>query len=220
MAVADDKAAPSRQPITLGGMLARFPNVAIVSNPALERWIINWVWATVPLQYYVLTRFSGGLRDNEWLAIVVSVASCMLLILATSFLLALVFPMKADDDAREVRLRAWSVALITHWTAAVTLLAASFLVASLFGIENQDLVWRALCPRFVACPWHPALLQPSTILIFFVYAVAAMLLVFVVLKQAGGARTGASFPAPFTFAVIAISTLLLAFLYSATTWRA
>jgi hypothetical protein len=147
----------------------------------------------------------------------------MLLILATSFVLALIFPMKADDDkdrTREVRLRAWSVALITHWTASVTLLAVSFLAASLFGIENQDLVWWTLCPKFVSCPAHPSFLAPSTILIFFVYATAAILLVFCVLKIAGGARPGASFPAPSTLTVLLISTLLLDFLYSATSWRA
>ena len=75
----------------------------------------------MPLQYDTLTRYAGALRSEEWLAIVFSVASCMLLILAVSFILSRIVAMETKADpklAREVKLRAWSVALITHWAAA------------------------------------------------------------------------------------------------------
>lgn len=205
---------PMAGPVTLRSIAARFPNRAIVSNPTLERWIINWVWVTVPLQYYLLTRPAGGMRGGQWLAIVVSVAACMLLILAVSAVLALILPMKDSSD-RELKLRAWSVALVTLWTATVTLLAASHFVAWLFG-QSQDLIHVLICAKAgLTCTDHPSLGALTSFLIYFVYAVMAMGLVLAVLKRTGGTPAETRFPAPYTLAVILICTVLLNLLYSA-----
>ncbi|WP_315724801.1 MULTISPECIES: hypothetical protein [unclassified Bradyrhizobium] len=206
---------PAPMPVTLGSVAVRFPNAAIVSNPKLERWIINWVWVTVPLQYFILTRFPGGMRSNQWLAIVVSVTACMLLVLLVSYVMALIFPMKMERNNWEIRLRTWSVALVTHWTATVTLLAASYLVAYAFGLTD-DLVQIAVCAcKKLNCNDHPRLLLPSSFVIFFIYSFAAVFLVFAVLKLSRCAVTRTTFPAPHTIAVIVICAVLLNLLYGA-----
>lgn len=198
-----------------------FPNAAIVSNPERERRIINWVWATVPLQYYTLTRYAGALKSNEWLAIIVSVSSCMLLILLVSFILSRIVPMQVAVEPqlkREVKLRAWSVALITHWAAAVTLIAISFFLGDVIVGKNEDLVQQLFC-RLAVCHNHPELLSGATISIFLIYSVLAMALVLGVLRLGRNTTPPASVPAPYALAVIAISTVLLDFLHSATKWN-
>jgi hypothetical protein len=216
--VEERPAAPYRVPPTLRRALARFPNSSIISNPVLERRVIFWVWLTVPLQYYVLTRIAGGQHGDEWAAIAISVLSCMLLILGISSSLARIFPMRCvekADDCYEVRLRAWSVALITTWTAAVTLIAGSYLIAPVVGIETGDLVHVALCKFSLNCPNHPEISAPSSYAIYFVYSFAAILLVFVIVRAHGGATESAiTFPGPHTAAVLFIVTILLNVLYS------
>ena len=201
--------------VSLGRMMLRYPNAAIVSNPTLERWIINWVWATVPLQYCLLTSLSGGMREKQWLAVVVAVVSCMLLVLLVSLLLAFL-PMKMDDKNLELKLRAWSVSLVTQWTATVTLLAASDLTGFVFGLE-ADPVQIAVC-KLMTCYDHPSLLAMSSFVIYLLYSLAAVLLVFAVLKltRCDSART--NFPAPHTLAVVLTCTVLLNLLYSASKW--
>jgi len=200
--------------VSLGSIARRYPNAAIVANPSLERWIINWVWATVPAQYYILTTLSGGMRGNQWLAVVVAVVSCMLLVLLVSFLLALL-SVKMDTSF-ELRLRAWSVSLVTQWAATVTLLTASYLSAAGFG-SNLDLIQIAVC-KAMACPNHPSLLAGSSFVIYLLYSLAAVLLVFAVLKltRCDSGKTDA--PAPHTVVVVLICTVLLDLLYSASKW--
>ncbi|MCA1511480.1 hypothetical protein [Bradyrhizobium sp. NBAIM01] len=201
-----------------------FPNAAIVSDPERERRIINWVWATVPLQYYTLTRYAGALKSNEWLGIIVSVSSCMLLILLVSFVLSRIVPMQVRVAVepkleREVKLRAWSVALITHWAAAVTLIAISFFLGDMLVGKSEDLVQQLFCRFVVACHNHPELLSGATISIFLIYSVLAMALVFSVLRFGRSTTPTATVPAPYALAVIAISTMLLDLLHSAAKWH-
>jgi hypothetical protein len=108
----------------LVSVLARFPNDRILGDPAFERRVMNLVWIVVPLQYYLFTRISGGMRGDEWFSIALTVLMCIFLVLGVSAVVALI-PSIARHLPYAERLRAWSLALITNWAVAVCLLALS-----------------------------------------------------------------------------------------------
>jgi len=189
------------------------PYVALTLQPAWTRILPRpGAWMEVLKQAVSIPIFGTVI----WLAWVLANAygAAVLTALLVSFLLALL-SVKMDTSF-ELRLRAWSVSLVTQWAATVTLLTASYLSAAGFG-SNLDLIQIAVC-KAMACPNHPSLLAGSSFVIYLLYSLAAVLLVFAVLKltRCDSGKTDA--PAPHTVVVVLICTVLLDLLYSASKW--
>jgi hypothetical protein len=199
-------------------MLARFPNDRILSDPTLERRIMNLVWIVVPLQYYLFTRLSGGMRGDEWFSIALTVLMCIFLVLGVSAVVALI-PSIAPRLNYVTRLRAWSLALITNWAVAVCLLALSYLIGSICGIGTNDLLHTLVCGPGLPfkCANYPDF-SPGTYGIYLGYSVLAVAIVFVAILivpvKEGPMVT--RLPSPLTFLVPLLTAAILTVLYSST----
>ena len=202
----------------------RYPNDRILSNVPLERLILFWVWLVVPLQYYVFTQIPGGMKWEEVFSMALAVSLSMLFVLLLGSVLAIV-PSKQIGTTYSDRIRAWSLAIITNWSATVTLLAASYLASAIFlKSENKDLVQALLCyrdghhvTRIFNCYNYPELLSIETYLIYLVYSsIALIVLLTTVITATRHNRSRLPVPAPRTLFVPVVTAAVLTALYSST----
>jgi hypothetical protein len=202
----------------------RYPNDRILSNVPLERKIIFWVWLVVPLQYYVFTQIPGGMKWQEAFSMALAVSLSMLLVFLISSALAIV-PANEIGATYSDRVRAWSLAIITNWSATVTLLAASYLAeAVLLKQGNRDLVQTLLCyrderhvTRIFNCYNYPELFSIETYAIYLVYSsIALIVLLVTVVSATRKNRSQFPVPAPRTLFVPVVTAAVLTALYSST----
>jgi hypothetical protein len=198
-------------------MLSRFPNDRILGEPKLERGMMTWVWIVVPLQYYVFTRMPGGLRANEWFSIALTVMVCILFVLLLSTLIA-VLPFGQTGMSYKSRVQAWSLALVTNWAAAVSLLALSYFLSARFKLAKHDLLHGLICEKYEVfqCANYPSFFSPETYSIYLCYSILAVLvvLVAVLIGTRGANHAYVSVPAPRTIFVPLLTAAILTVLYS------
>lgn len=200
----------------------RYPNDRIFANIRLERMIMIWVWLVVPLQYFIFVQIPGGKRWNEFFDMALAVSLSMLLVFICSSIIAFV-PSKQIAITYADRVRAWSLAIITNWSAAVTLLAASYFWSWSLKIKNKDLVQFLLCPGgyrdlgYLPCENYPELFRIDTYLIYLIYSLLALaLLLGMVVSITRSDEVTFPVPAPRTLLVPIITAALLTGLYSFT----
>jgi hypothetical protein len=198
----------------LRNMLARFPNDQILGNPDLERRVMNLVWVVVPLQYYVFTRIAGGMEGDQWFSIALTVLMCFLFVLAVSAVIALI-PSKESNYS--TRLRSWSIALITNWAAAVSLLALSYFVSEIFELRF-DLLQKFVCGPIFRCADYPKMLSIATYSIYLGYSLLSLAIVVcvVLFSTTKSNASPVGYPAPLTILVPLLTAGVLTILYSAT----
>jgi hypothetical protein len=201
-------------------MLVSFPIDRLRSRPELERHIVNWVWAAVPLQYCLFTRIAGGAEVGAWFSIAASVLLCFVCMLVVSSVLALV-PIKGFGIDYGARVRAWTFSLAVTWTAASTLLALSYLLTALTGFGTNDFVQATLCGSLLRCAGYPAELSFGTWLIYFIYCFLSVIVVITIASVFGKRLEEPQrdwISAPLTIVVAAIAAVLLMLLYSSQSW--
>jgi len=202
--------------LTTGREWLRFPLGRIVGSQTLEDAVARLVWITIPLEFYVLTRFSGGVSVNDHIAVTVIALAAILLVLLVSVAVALVA--RARDTSFEQRVRVWSVSLILTWAAALALLALGYGVGQLFG-GSQDVVAAILFPRLdralLGYGRYPHLLDPTTFLIYLCYAAGGLVFLNVVARLFGGEPEGTRAAGPSALSVAALSAFVMMVLHGA-----
>jgi hypothetical protein len=194
----------------------------------LERLIMIWVWLVVPLQYYVFTRIPGGMQWQEVFSMALAVSLSVLLVFLCSSILAIV-PSRQIGAAYSDRVRAWSLAIITNWSAAVSLLAISYLAGTYLKRPNQDLLQILLCyPKTSIALPTPGSIVPfpcenypefavDTYIIYLLYSsLALVLLLATVVSATGCGSERFPVPAPRTILVPFITAAILSVLYIST----
>jgi hypothetical protein len=205
-------------PTSAARVFFRYPNDLILGELKLERLMMIWVWLAVPLQYYVFTRIPGGMRWEEVFSMALTVMLSILAIFLISTVIA-IFPFKDVSPEYSGRVRAWSLAVITNSTAAVTLIAASYLISGLLHAPNKDLLQVLACDQLEVfrCADYPRLTSIETYIIYFGYSLIAVSVVIAIVLSASK-TTGhrIQIPAPRTVFVPIVTAIVLAVLYSST----
>ena len=101
---------------------SRLPVTLLVADLGLRRWVPKLIWLVIPLEYYVITRFAGGLSTESYLSAVIFSAICVLSFLVAGFVVALAWPSKAKLQSRS---RGAVAALLIVWSTALLLMALS-----------------------------------------------------------------------------------------------
>jgi hypothetical protein len=128
----------------------RFPANRIVDDARLHGIAAKAVWLVVPLEYYVLTRLSGGIATDSYVPTAVMALICVLAILAVSSALAIFYP---RGGAYRVRVRGLTIALLTTWGTGLALLALSYFASWWWLGEPHDLFEDVVCRR--RCVHYP-----------------------------------------------------------------
>lgn len=210
-----------RAPVTV---FFRYPNDRILSNIPLERLIMFWVWLVVPLQYYVFTQIPGGMKWEEVFSMALAVSLSMLFVVLIGSGLA-IFRSKQIGATYSERARAWSLAIITNWSATVTLIAVSYFASTVFLKKgNTDLLQNLLCypdgrhpMRILDCYNYPQLISLDTYAIYLIYSsIALIILLVTVVSATRRDRSRIPVPAPRTVFVPFVTAAVLTALYSST----
>jgi hypothetical protein len=120
----------------LGVGLLHFPGNHLVGDPRLEGVAAKAIWLVIPFEYYVLTRFSGGLDVTSYVPAAAMALICVVTIMAVSALISVV----PWNGRYADRFRGWTVALLTIWGTSLTLLALSYFFARLHCSGCRDFI--------------------------------------------------------------------------------
>src|SRR5262249_41167075 len=148
MSIADEVS----QAKTADQSFMRFPGNRLVDNARLEGAAAKAIWAVIPLEYYVLTRFEGGLAVDSFVPAAAMALISVLAMIVASALAAVVFPWGGRYVAR---FRGWAVALLTIWAIGLALLALSYFATFHFMHEYHDVFGKLICDKW-GCPRYPA----------------------------------------------------------------
>jgi hypothetical protein len=146
--------------------IPRFPVRWILEHPRIEYWTVKAVWFVIPLEYYLVTTFSGGFNKSDFGAVSIFALLYLMLLFAASSVIAIAGGSKEYDR----RVRIWSIALIVTWGASLALVAVANFLGALFGLGN-DLVGAIVCRT--CTPDYPAY-RPQTFLVYVIYSLAAL----------------------------------------------
>jgi hypothetical protein len=160
----------------IGGHLTRFPVDWILESRRLEEIVVRYcVWTLIPLEYYVVTRLSGGGPAKD-LASAATAVACVAAVVAFVFVFSAVIALvyRRAGPTFEERLRRSSVAMIVTWSVTLALLSLSYSIPAPVG-QPRDVVAELVC-NLLPCPSRAGLHWPAVI-IYFVWAVIAIALV-------------------------------------------
>jgi hypothetical protein len=209
----------------------RFPSNWIVARRGTEGFFSKAIWFVLPIQYYVLNRFPGGLNDAYVASAMVALMSIASLF-AASCIFALVHyrrPEKAFDSALKepggfgrryaLGVRMWAIALIVTWAMVHVVLALSYLVG---GGRGDVVHWYACVLQTGGCQkTHPDF-SWLTVLEYAFYATVAVgilaLARFLHLKWTRAAHKSSEAPEPNLIVVILTVSGLMTLINGATTW--
>jgi hypothetical protein len=164
--------------ICLSCELLRFPYRRLIANWTLEEVFVRFAWLAIPLEYFIVTRFSGGIAKEHGVATVLIALLTLLAVLCVSLMLSAVpLPVSASYGDR---VRIWTVSLVLNWSIALFLLALGY-VASMGHCYNYDflacMIYHSLDQWFFALDDYPYLLDPATFIVYLCYALAAVLVI-------------------------------------------
>jgi hypothetical protein len=151
-------------------LLPGFPVKWVTENPKVEGFFAKAVWLGVPFQYYVLTRFAGGIKQDAIIpAAMFSLASILFLIIL-SFVFALFSSLGNQTYSQRVRM--WSIALIIGWSATLLLLALSYCIGAGANL-NGEIAEHFLCKKLDCQGPFPSVGLP-TITSYSIYSILAV----------------------------------------------
>jgi hypothetical protein len=199
-------AAESKAPV-IQEVWWRFPFGHIAGNRRFETLTARIAWLAIPLEYYVLTRFTGGLREWNPVAVVfVALLTVVVVLLFSVVIAALSGPIHKFSE----RVRAWSISLIVNWVALVLLLTIGYAVR---GGNEEDIVQYFLKEVMRldlsqgARPYpHP--LDPQTFFVYLIYAGAALGLVELIVRLWGSAAQQLSRSGPNIFILVPLTAFI------------
>ncbi|KWV58283.1 hypothetical protein AS156_36445 [Bradyrhizobium macuxiense] len=116
---------------------SHFPVNLLVADYGLRRWVPKLIWLVIPLEYYVITRFSGGVSTESYLSAVIFSVICVLSFLLAGFVLAGIMPVRADLQSRR---RGAVAALLIVWGTSLLLIALSYWLTHLFYGYPKDIL--------------------------------------------------------------------------------
>jgi hypothetical protein len=170
------------------------PYERIIASWTLEEVFVRFAWLAIPLEFFILTRFPGGLHNRHGVAIVLVALLALLVVLALSLALAAagsLFRRARNRTSYRTGVRIWSVSLVLNWSTALGLLALGYVGASSTGKEGHDLIAQVLVNRlrkiFPDYGDYPHLLDPTTFTVYYIYALTAAVLLAVVAWACGRA---------------------------------
>ncbi len=83
----------------------------------MEEVFARFVWLAIPLEYFVLTRFSGGLDTRHGVAVTLVALLALLAVPVVSLGLSAI--PRPSRTSYEERVRIWSFSLVLSWSAAL-----------------------------------------------------------------------------------------------------
>ncbi|MGY2811998.1 hypothetical protein [Bradyrhizobium sp. USDA 4506] len=116
---------------------SRFPVNLLVAGYGLRRWVPKLIWLVIPLEYYVITRFAGGVSTESYLSAVIFSVICVLSFLLAGFVLAGILPARVDLQSRR---RGAVAALLIVWGTSLLLLALSYWLTHLWYGYPEDIL--------------------------------------------------------------------------------
>ena len=122
----------------------RFPGNQLIDDPALQGAATKLIWLVIPLEYYVLTRFDGGISEDSYIPAAAMALACVVAIILVGAIVALIYRRGGPYAAR---FRGWIVALLTIWSGSLTLLSLSYVTTDLYDGVHRDIVGTIICNR-------------------------------------------------------------------------
>lgn len=116
---------------------SRLPVNLLVADFRLRRWVPKLIWLVIPVEYYVITRFSGGVSTESYLSAVIFSVICVLSFLMAGFVVALLWPFKANLQSRS---RGAVAALLIVWSTALLLMALSYWLTDQCSGQPKDVL--------------------------------------------------------------------------------
>lgn len=145
-----------------------FPGNELINNGRLQSAVAKAIWLVIPLEYYVLTRLDGGIDLGSFIPAATMSLVCVVAIIAIGTIAAIVRPRTTQYVAS---VRGWTVALLTIWSVALSLLALSYFATSCVIGVHEDIVGTLVCSHW-GCTQYPNI-SWQTFLAYFCYAVFA-----------------------------------------------
>jgi hypothetical protein len=193
--------------------LLRFPYRQIIQSWTLEEVFVRFVWLAIPLEYFVLTRFSGGLTNRDGVAVALIALLALLAVLAVSLALA-VIPRPGRSSYGD-RVRIWSVSLVVSWAAALLMLAIGYAISLAVGWQSYDALAQQLDGR-ARLDDYPSMSDGVTFIIYFVYALLGAVVIATVAWKFGRAPCRRLPPGPNVFVVVALSASIMTVMHAVT----
>jgi hypothetical protein len=153
-----------------------FPLQSIIGRRGLEDVTSRFVWISIPLEYYLLTRFTGGI---ESLSLPIVVVALLTIVVVIGISCAMALFQFHDELSYSTRVRVWAVTLMLQWVTCLVLLSCGYLIGAYFGV-NYDVMylWLRNIPAFGSYPFVADL---RTFAIYACYSLLAAIL----LRSAG-----------------------------------
>lgn len=151
-----------------------FPFQSIVARRSFEQLAARFVWLSLPLEYFILTQFPGGVGGGLAPIVVVALITIMAMV-AISCITA--FVQARDGQPYPVRIRVWTVTLMLQWVMTLALLAAGYVIGRrLDPTVNNDVVYLVLrgVPSWNS---YPAIFDPRTFAVYTCYSFLAAILI-------------------------------------------
>jgi hypothetical protein len=155
----------------------RFPANRLINDPRLEGVAGKTIWLVIPLEYYVLTRFDGGMNLYSFLPAAVMALICVISIIVASACIAIVYPPSCEYSTRVWGL---TIANLSIWAGMLALLALSYFTTSLLLGFPEDLVGTLVCNK--RCFRYPAVTW-QTFLSYLIYAGLAALILSLLVRE-------------------------------------
>jgi hypothetical protein len=150
----------------------QFPGNQLIDDPALQGAATKLIWIVIPLEYYVLTRFDGGISADSYIPAAVMALACVVAIIVASAIVSLV---RRRGSSYAARFRGWTVALLTIWCGSLTLLSLSYVGTNLYDGVHRDIVGTVIC-SLSNCIDYPTI-SWQTFLAYSFYSLVAAVLV-------------------------------------------
>jgi hypothetical protein len=154
-----------------------FPGNRLVENPRLQSIAAKAIWLVIPLEYYILTRFNGGIAVDSYVSAAAMAVTCILAILLVSSVIALVYP---RTGPYRTRVRGWAIALLAIWGTSLALLALSYLITFFQSDVPRDVIGEFICSRW-KCVRYPGVTW-QTLLAYVGYSFLASALITTVVR--------------------------------------
>jgi len=208
-----------------GWDLLRFPYRRIVASWTLEEVFARFVWVAIPLEYFILTRFPGGLSARHGVAAALVALLALLAVLGASVMLAVLPRPRGHSYAERVRM--WSVSLVLNWATALALLAVGYAPAVFVGWQpppfaerNYDLVarflYRPLDRRLLDINDYPHALDPATFIVYLCYALVAAVLIQGIARRFGQVPKKHMPAGPNVFVVAGLTSIIMMIMHGVT----
>lgn len=191
-----------------------FPFGAIVARLNYEEFASRFVWLAIPLEYYLLTIFTGGVDVLSLPIVFISLLTISIAILFSCVLALLT----RNGTAYSVRIRTWAVALLLQWVTSLLMLTIGYLIGRRFTSPDTyyDIVYLKMrsLPSFSS---YPGLLDPRTYAVYVVYSTIAALVIKLGVRVVGARTFSAELPrGPNVIVTVLVTAAIMMFIHGIT----